>query len=242
MTTHKTIAVLVVLAMAGSAFAKDKPKKPDAVLKDTVKELKAGLGKSDTAKVKSALTTAEKIRGDFTDKKFTPMAKAVGGGVTHKNADIARACIEALGGYKIAGTGKMLAKLLNPPAKLTEERLDLHKAAIAAAGSIHDAETAKTLEKLLGHANADIAVAAADAMGGYRGMELKQRLAIAKRLVKVLAKQEKLVAGLKDAEKKGVAEKVLAAIGSGLSKLTGKEGLTTSAEWSAWVKAEAKSA
>lgn len=230
---------LVAVAMLASPLAaKPKGKKKNGdPLKETATLITKALAKNDATAAQAALSHAEALRGSYDDKKFLTVAKAVGKGVTHKNAQIATASIESLGKLKVRGSGKLLGKLISPPAKVKDDRVALHQAAIRAAGSIHDPETLKALEKLLGHTNVDIATTAAEALVGYKVLDLKPKEALVKRLVATLAKLEKAAASKKE-EVRERAEKVAGALATTLTGITGKEGLTTSAEWTAWLKTQ----
>ena len=228
----------IVLALALAAPQADKDKA--ATLKELVKTINQAVGKADVAGAKAAFGQAESLRADFQDKQLAPLAAAIGKGTASKNKELALASVETLGKLKIAGSSKSLGKLLSPPAKPKEDALALHKAAIAAAGSIHDASSLKTLEKLVAHKNAPVAAAAAEALGGYSAMEPKQRLGLAKRLVKTLAKLEKKVKGTKDPIEREPLETVQTALLSGLSKLMNREGLANADAWEEYLKEAAK--
>lgn len=237
--TGKALLGLIAVAVLAPPLAA-KPKKNGNPLKETVALISKALAKSDATATQAALTQAEGIRGSYDDKKFAPVAKAIGKGVTHKDPQIATASIESLGKLKVRGSGKLLGKLISPPAKVKDDKVALHQAAIRAAGSIHDPETLKALEKTVLHNNADIAITAAEALAGYKVLDMRPKEALVKRLVATLAKLEKAAASKKD-EVRARGEKVASALATTLTELTGKEGLTTSAEWSTWVKENRKS-
>jgi len=231
------VGIVAVAALAAPAVAKEKAADP---LKEVTAQISSAVTKNDAAAAQAAFARAEGLRGSYDDKKLAPMAKAIGKGVAHKNGQIASAAVETLGKLKIKGTGKLLGKLLAPPAKVKDDKVALHQAAIQAAGSIHDAETLKSLEKLPLHANADIATTAAEALVGYKVLDLKPKEALVKRLVATLAKLEKTAAAKKSDENRERAEKVAAALATTLTGLTGKEGLSKSSEWNEWLKEQKK--
>jgi hypothetical protein len=221
--------------------AKPKKKNGGDPVKEAATQVSKALAKNDAAAVQAALTHAESLRQSYDHRKFAPVVKAIGRGVTHKNPQIAMAAIESLGRLKVRGSGKLLGRLISPPAKVKEERVELHQTAIRAAGSIHDPETLKTLEKLLFHTNGDIAITAAEALVGYKVLDEKPKAALVKRLVTALGKLEKAAASKKD-EVRERAERVGGALATTLSGLTGKEGLVKSADWAAWLKEQKKRA
>lgn len=241
MDSGRTLLGLVAVAVLAAPLAA-KPKK-EAKDGDPVKEaatqITKALAKNDASAARAALSHAESLRDSYDDKKLAPVAKAIGKGVKHKDEQIAMAAIETLGKLKIRGSGKLLGKLISPPAKVKDDKVGLHQAAIRAAGSIHDPETLKTLEKLLSHSNPDIATTAAEALVGYKVLDLKPKGALLKRLVAALAKLEKTATSKND-EIRERTEKVATALAATLTALTGKEGLTKSEEWSAWLKEQNK--
>lgn len=228
----------IVLALALAAPQADKEKAES--LKELIKTINQAVSKGDAAAAGSAYSQAESLRSDFQDKQLAQLVSAIGKGVVSKNHDVALASIEALGKLKIAGSSKSLGKLLSPPAKPKEDALPLHTAAIAAAGAIHDDSSIKTLEKLVSHKNATVASAAAEAFAGYNAMDPKQRVGLAKRLVKLLEKLEKKVKSTKDPIDREPLEKVQSALLSGLSKLMNREGLANSEAWEEYLKEAAK--
>lgn len=230
------LVAVAVLAAPGAA----KPRKKGDKVKEAAALITKALAKNDAAAVQTALTYAEGLRDSYTDKQLAPVTKEIGKGVAHKNEQIATAAIESLGRLKARGSGKLLAKLISPPAKVKAEKVALHQAAIRAAGSIHDPETLKTLERLLVHTNADIAVTAAEALVGYKVLDAKPKAAMLKRLVTALAKLEKATTAAKTDEQRERAEKVRGAVAATLSGLTRKEGLVESSEWAAWLKEQKK--
>lgn len=229
------LGFVAVAALASPLAAKDKKKNGDP-LKETAAAIRSALAKNDATAAQAGFARAEGLRGTYDDKKLGPVVKAIGRGVTHKNGAIATAAVETLGKLKVKGSGKLLGKLISPPAKVKDEQVAGHQAAIQAAGAIHDVETLKSLEKLLLHRNADIATTAAEALVGYRVLDLKPKEALVKRLVATLAKLEKAAASKKSDEGREGAEKTGAALAATLTGLTGKEGLAKSSEWSAWLK------
>jgi hypothetical protein len=228
----------IVLAVALAAPQADKDKAE--TLKELVKTINQAVSKGDVAAATSAYGQAESVRAEFQDKQLAQLAAAIGKGAASKNKDLALASVEALGKLKIAGSSKSLGKLLSPPAKPKEDALALHKAAIAAAGSIHDVSSLKTLEKLVSHKSAPIAAAAAEAFAGYSAMDPKQRIGLAKRLVKTLGKLEKKVKSTKDPIDREPLETVQSALLSGLSKLMNREGLANAEAWEEYLKEAAK--
>lgn len=232
------LAVLALLAAPLAAKPKKGGKNGDPV-KEAATQITKALAKNDATAARAALSHAESLRDSFDDKKLAPIAKAIGKGVKHKDEQIAISSIETLGKLKIRGSGKLLGKLISPPVKVKDDKVGLHQTAIRAAGSIHDPETLKTLEKLLFHSNTDIATTAAEALVGYKVLDLKPKGALLKRLVAALAKLEKSATSKKD-DVRDRAEKVGAALATTLTGLTGKEGLTKSTEWSAWLKEQDK--
>jgi len=230
---------VAVAALASPLAAKDK-KTGANPLKETAAQISTALSKNDATAAQAGFARAEGLRESYDDKKLAPVAKAVGKGVTHKNAQISMAAVETLGKLKVKGSGKLLGKLINPPAKVKDDKVAGHQAAIRAAGAIHDIETLKSLEKLLLHANPDIATTAAEALVGYKVLDLKPKASLVKRLVATLAKLEKAAAAKKSDESRENAEKAAAALATTLTGLTGKEGLSKSSEWNAWLKDQKK--
>jgi HEAT repeat protein len=232
---------LVAVALRAAPLAA-KPKKNGKngnPVKEAAAQITKALAKNDATATRAALSHAESLRESFDDKKLAPIARAIGKGVKHKDEQIAISAIETLGKLKIRGSGKLLGKLISPPSKVKDEKVGLHQTAIRAAGSIHDPETLKTLEKLLLHANTDIATTSAEALVGYKVLDLKPKEALLKRLVAALAKLEKTATSKKD-DVRDRAEKVGSAVAATLTGLTGKESLTKSAEWKAWLKEQSK--
>jgi len=233
------LVAVAVLASPLAAKGEKKNGKNGDALKEAAAQINKALAGNDATAAQAALTYAEGLRDSYDDKKLAPVVKAIGKGVTHKDAQIATASIETLGKLKVRKSAKLLGKLISPPAKVKDERVALHQAAIRAAGSIHDVETLKSLEKLLFHTNSDIATAAAEALVGYKVLDLKPKEALLKRLVAALAKLEKSAASKND-DVRERAEKVSASLVTALSGLTGKEGISKSSEWTAWLKEQKK--
>lgn len=234
------LGLVAVAMLAAPLAAKDKKdQKGGDPVKEAATQITKALASNDATATRAALTHAESLRDSFADKKLAPLAKAIGKGVKHKDEQIAISSIETLGKLKIRGSGKLLGKLISPPSKVKDDKVGLYQTAIRAAGSIHDPESLKTLEKLLFHANPDIATTAAEALVGYKVLDLKPKGALLKRLVATLAKLEKAATSKKE-DARDRAEKVGAALATTLTGLTGKEGLTKSTEWSAWLKEQSK--
>jgi hypothetical protein len=235
------LGLVAVAVLAAPLAAKPKRNGKNGVdpVKEAATQITKALAKNDATATRTALSHAESLRESFGDKKLAPIAKAIGKGVKHKDEQIAISAIETLGKLKIRGSGKLLGKLISPPTKVKEEKIGLHQTAIRAAGSIHDVDTLKTLEKLLFHPNTDIATTSAEALVGYKVLDLKPKGALLKRLVAALAKLEKTATSKKD-DVRDRAEKVGSAVAATLTGLTGKENLTKSAEWKAWLKEQSK--
>jgi len=237
--SEKMLAGLVAVAVLAAPLAA-KPNKDGDKVKEAAALITKALASNDATATQAALTHAESLRDRYTDKQLAPITRAIGKGVTHKNEQIATVAIESLGKLKARGSGKLLGKLISPPTTVKAERVALHQAAIRAAGSIHDPETLRTLEKLLVHANADIAVTAAEALVGYKVLDAKPKAAMLKRLVTALTKLEKATTAAKTDEQRERAERVGGAVAATLSGLTRKEGLVKSSEWTAWLKEQKK--
>jgi len=234
---HASRTLTILGLMAAAVFAK--PKEEDPV-KGLVKEIQSAVGKGDAAAARAAFERAVKMRPGHDDKKFQPVAKAVAKAAGHKDADLAKGAVETLGKLKVKGSAKLLGRLLSPPAKVADDRAEIYMAAIKAAGEIHDDASMKTLEKLVLHRNAGFAVAGAEALAGYTYLDPKPRTAMLGRLVKTLGQLEKSAARAKDEEDKASVARVRGALLGSMNVLARKDGLATAAEWSKWLKEEAK--
>jgi hypothetical protein len=231
---------LTLLCVPSAAEDKKKPpaKKGDP-LKELVQQLGAAFGKGSMPEVKAALARAQELRGNYDDKKYAAVAKAVAKGFGHKQPDIAIEAVTVFGQLNVKGSSKSLGKLLSPPAKIPDAKLPLHIAAIRAAGAIHETATLKTLEKTLTHPHPKIGATAAEALTAYRSLDEKPRYALAKRLLKTLAGLEKKAASSKEQEK-AAAEPVRAALVETLRGLTGESDLNTAAHFEKWLKTAGK--
>jgi hypothetical protein len=165
----------------------------------------------------------------------------VGKGVGHKEAAIAQDAIETLGSMRVRGSSKLLKKYLTPPAKVDADKRPLYVAALGAAGQIADKESLKAIGKAVLNSDQEIAVAAGRAFGGFNALDEKPLNALLKSMVKTLATLEKRAAG-KDEKLKDSAAAAASAVNASLAKLTGKEGIATSADWAAYLKQRAKDA
>lgn len=226
-------SMLLVALGAAVATAEDD-------LKATTEQVKEAIGKGDTAAAKAAFEKAIQLKAGNDAKKLAPLVKEIGKGVTHKDAALATSAAVTLGTLGVPGSSKSLAPLLNPPPKPASDRLTVHLAGIKSAGEIHDPETLKALEKLLDHPHGDIAAAGAEAFGGYKDIEEKQRMALLKKLVGSLAKIEKRCEKAKDEEERAAAEKVRDALTAAMNALSRTEGAKTADEWEEWIKEQAK--
>jgi len=228
-----TVLVLTgLLAQPLAAQEKADKKAPQEV----ASEISQAIGKNDIAAAKAAFARAQALRDKYDDKKFAPVFKAIGKGLTHKENELALGAIETLGKLKGKGTSKLLGKLLSPPNKVPTDKLNLHVAAFVAAGEIADPDSTKTLEKALSHPVPEVASAAAAAFAGFRSLETKPRTALVQRLVKELDKLEKKANAGKDEELKGKYHKVAGDLNESLGKLTGHTGPSTADDWEKWIK------
>ncbi|MHC4953170.1 MAG: hypothetical protein ACYTGZ_04715 [Planctomycetota bacterium] len=224
----------------GSGKGKAKTEKKADVLKETVKQINEALSKKDATAAKAAFARAKGIQPNYESKKLGPVVNAIGKGVAHKDPVIALAAVDTLGAMRVKGSSKSLGKLISPPAKVTLDRVLLHVAAIAAAGLIHDKESQKPLAKAMLHTNKEIAVAAANAFAGFGSIDPKPRKALMKSLIKALGDLEKKAKSGRKEEDKERAKAVAEALNNSLAALAGSKGPTTSKEWSAWLKQQAK--
>ncbi len=232
-------ALTILVCLCTVVAAEKKVKKVDP-LKATIAEVNAAVSKGDAVALAASIERAKKIRENYKDKKLAPLVSAIGKGCSNKKPGVAQACIEGLGALKVAGSSKALSKLLNPGVKVSETKLPLHVAAIEAAGNIHDAGSQKTLEKLLGHSNTEISVAAGRAMAGYRWLDEKPRLTLARRLVKTLGALEAKVKSAKNDDKRDHLSKTAASLNTGISKLLNQEGILNAADWTEWLKKQSR--
>lgn len=230
-------AVLMSLVLM-AALAHGKPE-ADAV-KDLVKGITDALKGNDAAAAEACFARAEELKATTDEKKFDPVVKAIGKATGHKDAAIASGAIGALGKLRVKGSTKMFAKLVTPPARVPEDRLGVHLAAIRASGEIQDADSTKALLKNLEHGTSEVAVASAEALSSFKGLEAKDRLGLLGDLIKELGKLEKKVAAAKQEEAKADADKVRSAVGAALHGLTGKEGVASAEDWDKWLKEEAR--
>jgi hypothetical protein len=205
-------------------------------LKETVKQVKAAIGKGDLTAAKAAFARAESLRPNYDDKKIAPLVQAIAKGVTHKDTQLALASVETVGKLRSEGSGKLLSALLRPPAKGKDEKMALHLAAIRATGMVHDIGSQKGLEKLLAEPRATIGVTAAEALRGYKALDAKPRFALMKRLCKTLDGLEKKIAKTKDPVARTGPERVRTALVETLGELSGGASATTAAEWKQWLK------
>lgn len=203
-------------------------------LHEVVENLKAALKEGDYASVTNALTHAVEARWKAQDKKLGPLLRTVGVGIKHDEPTIASACIRALVEMRVPGSSRYLKPRLAVPKKVGSTYWDVHLAAIAAAGELHEPESVSPLFKLVEHPQADMAVAAAKALGRYEVVVPKQRKKLIQRIANALAKFEK-------AKPKGTLdrtriERVTKALVECAQSLTGDHKLENSREVRVWLR------
>jgi len=231
---RRNLIVLLALAATPVARAQDAPDPGEIE-----KEISGALGKNDAAGFKTAVTRAVEVYGRVGEKKGSGLISATAKGLTNKEADIGIAAAEGLAKMPSKASAKALAPMLKVPPKPDGNRLPVHKAAIAACGTLAQPDSLKDLEKLLGHKDAEIAVAGAEALGGFKSLDKKKLDGLVGRLVKTLGGVEKKAEKLKGKEGGPEAEKVQAALNAALAKLTGQTH-STSKDWTEWMKGAKK--
>lgn len=178
------------LLTVGLLLASAQGAEPDT-LRDVVKDLKAALKEGDYTSVTNALTHAVEVRWKVQDKKLAPLLRAIATGIKHEEPTIASACIRTLVEMRVPGSSRHLNPMLAVPKKVGSTYWDVHLAAIGAAGELHEPGSVSPLLKLVEHPQADMAVAAVEALGRYEVAVPKERKKLVQKIANALAKFEK---------------------------------------------------
>ncbi len=222
-----TLFVLAAAALAGP---------PPMVVAETTAQIKRNLKRGDFVAVRAAYGRAFNIRERYDDRRLAPVIRAIGGGVRHKDPAIALLSVEALERMRADDSTRYFLHLLKVAKTLKEDQRPLHLAAIRAAGVIHGPRSGPHLSRLLHHEDRQVAVAAANALSGYRLIDAKLKRALVRRLALDLSRLEKRKPrATLDRERVAAVTSTLVAT---LVKLTGDETIATSADVRIWIRKE----
>jgi HEAT repeat protein len=225
--------ILQGLTVVGILLATARGAEPDP-LKQVVKDLKAALKDAEYVAVASALTRAAELRWKVEDKKLGPLLRVIGVGIKHEEPTIALASIRTLAEMQVPGSSRYLKPRLAVPTKLGATYWDVHLAAIRAAGELHERESISPLLKLVEHPKADMALAAAEALGQYRGLVPKERKKLIRRVADKLGRLEtKKPKGILDRTRIDRVKKTLIEC---VWSLTGDRTLASAREVRVWLR------
>ena len=234
------IAALAVPAAAAPNTKDGKCGKKSDLIRSTVEQVEQAIRLECTYSIRGVVDRTCTFRDRMPESKFAAVARALGRGCDHQKPAIAKACATGLGKLKIAGSGKMLARLIAPRGKVTDERVAVHVAAIEAAGRIHDRCSVPALEKLLRHPRIELATAAGRAFGGYRWIDDEPRFALGRKLARAIGALEARIRTTRDEVKRKHFTKVATAIDEGLRAMFDVEKSKDAAAWTKWLKRQAK--
>lgn len=205
---------------------------PDAT-ETLLKALSDGIINDATAALAAMPPLYEKAEDG--DKK--PAINAIGKAAKSKELRVRHGAFAALGAIKEKGTSKYLGKWLKPPKRFKTDIPSSYIEAIRAAGQIADTSTLSQLDKLSDHGELDIAVAATEAFGGYHGLPVKRRKALALDLCKRLALISTPPGRRGNWDEASIARRagISAALVRGLQGLTGEK-YNTPGGWKAWAE------
>jgi HEAT repeat protein len=225
---------LIALLLAASwAAAQD--------IAEVTAQLEAALESKSAPDAQKALSGLPALCAKAGEEQQKAALEVIGKAAKSDDLSVRHGAFAALGEIKAKGSSKYLAKWLSPPKRFKGEIPISYAEAIRAAGLIADATTLDSLLELSKHADAPIAEAATQALGGFKNLPTKRRKALAIELVDRL---EQLTAppGRRsrgdDFERKA---KLAAATGAALRGLTGKDYQTIDG-WKSWKERAEKEA
>jgi HEAT repeat protein len=214
-----------VLLLAGAALAAD--------LADATAQLHAALASGSAPDAQTALSAVVGAYARGSEEQQKAAVEAVGKAAKSDDLSVRHGAFAALGQMKAKGSSKYLGRWLNPPKKFKGEIPPSYLEAIRAAGAIADASTLATLQDLSDHGDIDVAVAATQALGGFKDLPVKRRKALAidlvTRLEQLSAQQRRKASEEAYARKEKLAQATTAA----LRGLTGKD-FQTLEGWKGW--------
>jgi len=178
------------LMVVGILLATARGAEPDP-LQDAVEQIKGALKNDDAVAAADALTKAIDVRWKTPDDELDPLLSAIGVAIKHKDPAIASTAIWTLAQMRVPGSSRYLHFRLTVPQNVDSTYWDVHLAAIRAAGAIRDRASISPLIKLVDHSQADMAVAAAAALGQYAGIAPKERMKLIRRVANTLGRFEK---------------------------------------------------
>ena len=178
------------LMVVGVLLAAARGAEPDP-LQGAIEQIRAALKNQDSVAVADAFANAIEVRWKYADDKLDPLLKAIGNAARHKDPIIASSAIRTLAQMRVPGSSRYLRSHLAVPRNVGATYWDVHLAAIRAVGTIRDPESISPLLKLVEHPKADMAVAAADALGQYAAIVPKERMKLVRRVADTLGRFEK---------------------------------------------------
>lgn len=206
----------------------------DAAAVDAIRGLEGALAEGDAAAALAALAKIAETYPQASEEERKVAVARTGEAVKFPDEAVRHAAFAALGRMRAKGSSKYLAKWLAPPNNLKAESPTSYVEAIRAAGTIADAGTLDTLVKLSDHRELEIAVAATEALGGFRDLPLSRRKGLAFDLVDRLVQLTSTSRRADWSEGAVVRRTRLAqATGVALRNLTGKTFESADA-WKAW--------
>jgi HEAT repeat protein len=227
------------LMVVGILLAAARGAEPDP-LQGAIDQIKTALKNDDATAAADAFTKAVDVRWKTADEKLDPLLQAIGVAVKHKDPRIAAAAIRALAEMRVPGSGRYLNARLAVPKDVGATYWDVHLAAISAAGAIRDRRSISPLFKLVEHPKADMAVAAAEALGQYAGIAPKERMKLIRRVADSLGRFEKKKP--KRMQDQIRVDQVMKALVDCVRKLTRNQELASASDVRAWLREAKKTA
>jgi len=202
--------------------------------KEVVQDLKAAFKDGGHAAVTNALAQATELRWKIEDKKLEKLLRVIGVGIKHEDAIIASASIRTLVEMRVPGSSRYLNPRLAVPTKVGSTYWEVHLAAIRAAGEFQELGSISRLLKLVEHPTADMAAAAAEALGQYGSLVPKERKKLIRSLANALAKfEKKKPKGMQD---KARIERVTKTLIESARSLSGDRKLASARDVRLWLR------
>jgi hypothetical protein len=228
---RSTLALLGLVAVALPAEVMAGPE-------EAARAIRAAIHDGNYVALGPACERAKELRSVHAEAELKPVVQALSEGVKSRDTSIALLSVKTLGELRIAGSCACLRALLTPPSRPSAARARLHIAAIEAAGAIGDSHCVLKLQKLVIHADTEIAVAAADALGTVEGLDDESRHKVVTHLANLLGRLE-LRRPVTEVDKVHVAVVKDSIVGC-LRKLTGQADLETPDDFRSWVRDSAR--